>query len=132
MWLVETLVRQGLTIPPRMTTCLFHSLGPHISGRTKKANKHTGIRRETPTSGPQPSCGRVPFIPWKMSPADILSNLCGIAHRSGWDVPDVWDGPDVWDSPSSCPWDTSEAYRPPNSFCLWVFLLFAKLAMAIK
>ena len=35
--------------------------------------------------------GRVQVVPWKcpVCPADILSNLCGIARRSGRDVPVV-------------------------------------------
>ena len=39
-----------------------------------------------PPCGPQPSRECVPFVPWKspVCPADILSNLCGIAQiRSG-------------------------------------------------
>ena len=40
-----------------------------------------------------------------------LFNLCGVALKLGQDVPDV-----LWDSPPHCPGDTSEAYRPPNSF----------------
>ena len=31
-------------------------------GRESKNNKHKDIRRDTPTSGPQPSCRRVPFV----------------------------------------------------------------------
>ena len=46
----------------------------------RKTNKHKVIRPDTPTSGPEPSHGRVLFVPWKcpVCPADILSNLCGI------------------------------------------------------
>ena len=43
----------------------------------EKTNKNKEIRRDTHTSGPQPSGGRVPFVLWKcpVSPADILSKL---------------------------------------------------------
>ena len=44
-----------------------------------------------PTSGPQSSCGRVPFFQWKcpVCPADTLFNRRGITHKSGQDIPDV-------------------------------------------
>ena len=55
--------------------------------------KPTNIKKfgGTPPSGLQPSRGHVPVVPWKytLCPADILSNLCGITHKSGRDVPDV-------------------------------------------
>ena len=51
----------------------------------RKDHKHQEIRREHPTSGSQPSRGRVPFVPSKcpVCPTDVLSNLCGITHRLG-------------------------------------------------
>ena len=45
-------------------------------------NKHQEIRQDTPTSGPQPSRGGVPFVLWKcpVFPEDMQSNLCRITH----------------------------------------------------
>ena len=53
-------------------------------GKRKNKKKLSGAR-------PQPSHGRVPFVPWKcpVCPADMLSNLRGIAYKSGGDVLDV-------------------------------------------
>ena len=78
----------------------------------EKTNKDKG--RDTPTSRPQTSCGPVPFVQWKcpICPAGILSNLCGITHKSGRDVADV---PRL--APNR-PCDISEAHRPPNSLCV--------------
>ena len=47
------------------------------------------IWRHTSTSGSQPPRGRVPFVLWTCPacPADVLSNLCGIAQTWGRYVP---------------------------------------------
>ena len=78
----------------------------------EKTNRHKEIRQDTPTSGPQPSRGRVPFVLWKcpICPADVMSNLCGVTCKSGRDIPDV---PGL--APNR-PRDNSEACRPPTSF----------------
>ena len=68
--------------------CFFCFVG---FGGKEETNKHKEILRDTPTFGPQPSRGCVPFVLWKcpVCPANILSNPCGITHKLGWDVPDV-------------------------------------------
>ena len=64
----------------------------HRLGREKPINtKKFGGTPPLEASGPQPTRGRVPFVPWKypVCTTDVLSNLCGITHKSGRDVPDV-------------------------------------------
>ena len=77
-------------IPPNLDQMVFLRQLKGFGGK-RKNNEHKEIRRNAPTSGPQPSRGRVPFVLWKcpIRPADILSNLCGIARESGRDVPDA-------------------------------------------
>ena len=92
-------------------------------GREKKTNKHKELRRDTPTSGLQPSRGHVPFVPWKcpVCQPDILSNLCGTTHKAGRGVPDVLGfAPQTF--PGTHP--THADHRSPLCvLCLSVFLL---------
>ena len=72
--------------------------------------------RRPPTSRPQPSRGCVPFVPWEfpVCPADTLSNLCGITHKSGRDAPQTILG--------MLPRQTDH-HTPSCVLCLSVFLL---------
>ena len=48
----------------------------------KNTNKHKEIRLDTPTSGPQPSRGLVPFVPWKCPVCPrTFCPICEELHR---------------------------------------------------
>ena len=93
----------------------------------RKAKKPKTIWRDTSTFASQPSRGHVPFVLWKcpVCPTDILSSL--------WNYTEISSGRPgcPGGSPPNRPWDTSEAYRPPNSFMCSLFIgFFFSLAMA--